>query len=84
MTENAPENAYIPFRRGKTDTTGMTYPGRCRWCGSIYDGATVTVTARYSDCSVWKAPCCGATADDRPLSWGGSFTPLTREERRDA
>lgn len=58
----------------------MFHPGRCRWCGSIYDGGKVEVTARYADCSVWKAPCCGVTADDRPLAWGGSFTPLGREE----
>lgn len=60
----------------------MFHPGRCRWCGSVYDGGKVEVTGRYSDCSVWKAPCCGNTADDRPHSWGGSFFPLTNDERR--
>lgn len=60
----------------------MFHPGRCRWCGAIYDGGKVEVTARYADCSVWKAPCCGNTADDRPQGWGGSFFPLSAEERR--
>lgn len=43
---------------------GMFKPVRCT-CGRIYDLGAVEVTARYSDCSVWKAPCCGRTADDR-------------------
>lgn len=47
------------------DTEGMTQPARCGWCGGVYDLGKVTVTARYADCSVWKAPCCGMTVDDR-------------------
>ncbi|MEU4781053.1 hypothetical protein [Micromonospora sp. NPDC023633] len=43
----------------------MSQPVRCTWCGGVYDLGTVTVTARYTDCSMWKAPCCGATVDDR-------------------
>ena len=43
---------------------GMFKPVRCT-CGRIYDLGKVEVTARYADCSVWKAPCCGRTADDR-------------------
>ncbi|GGM52556.1 hypothetical protein ACFFX1_55520 [Dactylosporangium sucinum] len=42
----------------------MTSPVRCT-CGRIYDLGKVTVTARYADCSIWKAPCCGRQADDR-------------------
>lgn len=61
----------------------MMFPVRCI-CGQVYDTAAVTVTARYSDCSVWKAPCCGRVADDRfetgwstvrhyyPMSSGGA------------
>ncbi|GAW50587.1 MULTISPECIES: hypothetical protein [unclassified Nocardioides] len=60
----------------------MFHPGKCRWCGSIYDGGAVEVTARYADCSVWKAPCCGNSADDRPQGWGGSFFPLSHAERK--
>jgi hypothetical protein len=46
------------------DVSGMTSPVRCA-CGQVYDLGKVEVTARYLDCSVWKAPCCGRTADDR-------------------
>jgi hypothetical protein len=42
----------------------MSSPVRCT-CGQVYDLGKVTVTARYTDCSMWKAPCCGRTADDR-------------------
>lgn len=43
---------------------GMFKPVRCT-CGRIYDIGKVEVTARYTDCSIWKAPCCGRHADDR-------------------
>ena len=43
----------------------MASPVRCAFCSRIYDLGAVTVTARYVDCSVWKTPCCGITADDR-------------------
>jgi hypothetical protein len=38
---------------------------RCRHCGKLYDLGHVHVTGRYSDCSVWKTPCCKREADDR-------------------
>lgn len=45
---------------------GMVKPVRCNRCNrGVYDIGKVTVTARYADCSVWRAPCCGATVDDR-------------------
>jgi hypothetical protein len=53
--------------RGKLDLEeiqSMFKPVRCT-CGQIYDLGKVTVTARYADCSIWKAPCCGRQADDR-------------------
>lgn len=34
-------------------------------CGTIYDLGAVHVIARHADASVWQAPCCGVTADDR-------------------
>lgn len=37
----------------------------CAHCRGTYDLGRVEVTARYSDCSVWKAPCCGRVVDDR-------------------
>lgn len=43
---------------------GMTYPVRCT-CGQVYDVGKVEVKARYTDCSIWNAPCCGRQADDR-------------------
>lgn len=58
------------------DTKGMGTPVVCSHCGSVYDLQAVTVTARYSDCSVFITPCCNRRADDR--SWVGSpsFTRL--------
>lgn len=54
------------------DTTGMVTPVRCRHCGGVYDVGTVTVTDRYTDCSVWTAPCCNRVVDDRRGgAWGG-------------
>jgi hypothetical protein len=47
------------------DVEGMTQPVRCASCSSVYDLGAVEVTTRYTDCSVWKAPCCGRVADDR-------------------
>lgn len=48
---------------------GMTFPVRCNHCRRIYDLGTVTVTARYVDCSMWKSPCCGLLVDDRGVGW---------------
>ena len=47
------------------DTTGMTSPVSCTHCGGVYDLGTVTVTARYTDCSMWRSPCCDLVVDDR-------------------
>lgn len=47
----------------------MRYPVRCTRCSGVYDVATVEVTARYADCSVWVSPCCQQTVDDRPAGW---------------
>lgn len=48
------------------DITDMFRPVRCRRCHSgVYDLGTVTVTARYADCSMWKTPCCDQLVDDR-------------------
>lgn len=43
----------------------MRFPVRCTWCSGTYDLATVEVTARYTDCSMWRAPCCNRLVDDR-------------------
>lgn len=43
---------------------------RCRSCGKTFAIESVKVTARYADCDMFEAPCCGATCDTR-LRWGG-------------
>lgn len=48
-----------PFGR-PVDTSGMMVPARCTHCREVYDVTKVEVTARYTDCSMWTAPCCGA------------------------
>jgi hypothetical protein len=72
------------------DIAAMTYPVRCTHCRRSYDLATVEVTARYADCSVWKAPCCGTVVDDRgDTGWKSrkdyihhDGSPLARAGRR--
>lgn len=59
-------------------TEGMTSPVECTHCGDVYDLGTVTVTARYSDCSVWNTPCCGRVADDREWKSLRDFRRLRR------
>lgn len=61
-----------------TDTTGMTSPVRCTHCGGVYDLGRVEVTARYTDCSMWKAPCCKALVDDRGETGWKSFKDYVR------
>lgn len=60
----------------------MMFPVRCV-CGQVYDMGRVEVTARYLDCSVWKAPCCGRIADDRGPGWSAvrHYTELNRDGR---
>jgi hypothetical protein len=58
----------------------MFMPVRCRWCGEIYDLGTVTVTARYADCSVWNTPCCSRTADDREWKSMPDYTRIDPRE----
>jgi len=56
----------MEFQGRRSRIADMMFPVRCLRCHTgIYDTAKVTVTARYSDCSVWKTPCCGQTVDDR-------------------
>jgi hypothetical protein len=47
------------------DVCGMSFPVRCTHCRGVYDMGRVEVTARYTDCSMWKAPCCNRLVDDR-------------------
>lgn len=67
----------------RADTAGMHYPARCAHCGRVYDLAAVTVTARYADCSMWRAPCCGRLVDDRGVGWKprADYVELDRDRR---
>lgn len=56
----------------------MGAPVRCLHCGAIYDLQAVTVVARYADCSMFKTPCCGTSADDRTWKSMPDFEKLER------
>jgi hypothetical protein len=44
----------------------MFKPVSCnRRHNGIYDIGRVEVTARYTDCTMWRTPCCGSVVDDR-------------------
>lgn len=53
------------FPEDHADISGMRIPVRCAHCQGVYDLATVTVTGRYTDCSMWRSPCCDLLVDDR-------------------
>lgn len=53
------------FPEDHADTSGMRSPVRCTHCRGVYDLAAVKVTARYTDCSMWRSPCCDQLVDDR-------------------
>lgn len=63
----------MPFPQGVGE---MMSPIRCRHCAKVYDLTSVTVVARYTDCSVWHCPGCGLQVDDRgkggDSAWGRS------------
>lgn len=60
------------------EAEAMHQPVRCAFCHGVYDLGTVEVTARYTDCSMWKTPCCGITADDRGETGWKSRKDYTR------
>lgn len=37
----------------------------CTHCQGTYNLGNVKTLARYADCTVFEAPCCGRTVDDR-------------------
>lgn len=48
------------------DVAAMFKPVSCNRChNGVYDIGRVEVTARYTDCTMWKTPCCGSVVDDR-------------------
>lgn len=71
------------YRRPTEDEISrMQSPARCTHCGGIYDLGMVTVYQRYSDCSVWKTPCCGRTADDRKFKSLPDYTEIDKARLR--
>lgn len=72
-----PQMWYLGRPLGR-QTTDMTSPVQCSYCGGIYDLGKVEVTARYADCSMWKAPCCKRTVDDRQWKSLKDYTRLEK------
>lgn len=56
----------------------MNIPVRCTHCGKVYNLATVEITQRYADCSMWISPCCKKLVDDRGETGWKSFSDYTR------
>ena len=81
MPDHRPDMNGLYSRATHRAIAGMHQPVRCRWCGGVYDLGTVEVTARYTDCSMWKAPCCGTTVDDRGETGWKSFSDYERIEK---
>lgn len=66
------DHGWLQRRYDEEQIAGMLAPVECLICGRLYDLGGVTVTARYTDCSVWTTPCCKTPGiDDRPPGWGG-------------
>ncbi|MEV1013823.1 hypothetical protein AB0I89_24020 [Micromonospora sp. NPDC049801] len=56
----------MSMRHTNAQIAGMFKPASCNRCrNGMYDIGTVEVTARYTDCSVWRTPCCKQVVDDR-------------------
>ncbi len=66
----------------RVDVSSMFAPVKCRSCGTVYDSGPVEVVARYSDCTIWKQPCCSVLGDDRPIGWGGTVYKLDKNGAR--
>lgn len=63
------------------DTVHMSYPVMCQHCRSVYDLTTAEHVARYSDCDVFKSPCCKRTVDTRPWKSLPDYLKLPRGNR---
>lgn len=64
------------------DISNMFMPVRCTHCGGVYDAGKVEVTARYTDCSMWKSPCCNRLVDDRGDTGWKSLKDYERLDKR--
>lgn len=57
----------------------MRSPVKCKLCNeenNIYDLGLVNIIQRFSDCSVFKTPCCNKLADDREWKSLPDFTRI--------
>lgn len=69
---------------GDKDPLQMLFPVRCCRCNAIYDWAGAhDRIARYADCDIIVAPCCGATVDDRRWKSLPDIERLTHQDIRD-
>ncbi len=59
---------------------GALMPVVCRFCRAVYDLASVHVTNRHADCSVYRTPCCDRQADDREWKITPDFQKLNMRE----
>lgn len=59
----------------------MISPVRCNHCGKTYDLTNVETIHRYSDCTVFKTPCCNKIADDREWKGLPDFKRITNENK---
>lgn len=59
----------------------MSGKGRvqCAHCRGVYQLGDVEIVARYADCTMFRAPCCGQVVDDRRWKALPSFERLPRE-----
>ena len=62
----------------------MLIPVRCTHCHKVYDLCNGKEVHRYADCTVFIAPCCGRTVDDRSWKSLPDFRRLQGEQRRRA
>lgn len=50
---------------GGNHVKDMLVPVQCKHCSQIYDLCDGKVVHRYTDCTLFRSPCCNALVDDR-------------------
>jgi hypothetical protein len=66
----------------KKEIQSMMVPVRCCRCSKVYDLCDVkseNIIHRYSDCTLYKSPCCNQTVDDR--EWKSSPDIIKLDKR---
>lgn len=76
---------YVKDQYGRVEAVpaGMLAPVRCTYCRTLYDLGAVEVIAQHADCTVYKAPCCGRTVDDRLWTGFPAIAKLEPADRAD-